>query len=402
MNGFLSNINSLHKNIKTRLISDFFISIVFMGIGPFFTIYLVDGIGVKNASYILFASIVLSMCFSLLSGKILDYITYKKGILVGQVIAFISISLMAVYADKNAIYTAIFFLTMSIGMSIIMPALEALIISSVTEDDRHYMFSVFYWINNLSSSVGIVIGGIFFLKHTQFFLIIAAIVFLINIFYTYYNFENIDISRSSNKKEKSVNYLKILTNKKFIFLNFIIILLGSMELTLSNSVGVNLEKHFETNIFRLEIQGSEMLSVLLVINTVIVVIFSNIINSKIIDRTNKKLFMYSGILLYGLCFSIMQSETQFIVLLFLIILATIAEIIIFPILNSEISYLMTSNIGKYTAIMAFNSPISNSIAISLLFLSHYITNQGVGILIILMLMIIYLFLYLSGKVKLST
>lgn len=59
MNGFLSNINSLHKNIKTRLISDFFISIVFMGIGPFFTIYLVEGIGVKNASYILFASIVL-------------------------------------------------------------------------------------------------------------------------------------------------------------------------------------------------------------------------------------------------------------------------------------------------------------------------------------------------------
>lgn len=43
MNGFLSNINSLHKNIKTRLISDFFISIVFMGIGPFFTIYLVEG-----------------------------------------------------------------------------------------------------------------------------------------------------------------------------------------------------------------------------------------------------------------------------------------------------------------------------------------------------------------------
>ncbi|MDJ1110502.1 MFS transporter [Macrococcus caseolyticus] len=373
-----------------------------MGIGPFFTIFLAKNIGIINATYYIYVSIIVNILCSLLSGKILEKTSYKNTILIGQLITIISLFNMSYFSQENFHLCGLFFIVMSIGMGITMPAMEALIIDSSTEDQRHYMFTIFYWINNISSAIGILIGGLYFLKYSYIFLIIASIIFSANTLFTYLYFT--DIKNKSNQKDdiesNTMRYLDVFKNKKFLLINLTMIILGSMELSLSNHIGIHLEKSFHFHFGSFDVSGSRMLSFLLVVNTFIAVVFSNIISPKILAIKNKFIIFLIGVSCYGLSYSFLQFIDNFYLLIFFIIIASFSEIIVFPLLKTFSSNFMNGNTGKYTSIMSFNSPIANVIAVLFLSISTQIGSIGVGFVnIILLVITLLIFLSLKGKLK---
>lgn len=166
MSGFINNFKSLHINIKTRLFSDFNINIVFSGIGPFFTLFLAKNLTINLAALISFASIIISMLSSIVTGRLLDILSYKKVILLGQLITIFALMGIVIFSNDKYILCGVFFCIMSIGMGIIMPAIEGLVVESSNNGDRHFMYSLFYWANNIANSIGVLVGGIFFIKYS--------------------------------------------------------------------------------------------------------------------------------------------------------------------------------------------------------------------------------------------
>lgn len=380
MSGFINNFKSLHINIKTRLFSDFNINIVFSGIGPFFTLFLAKNLTINLAALISFASIIISMLSSIVTGRLLDILSYKKVILLGQLITIFALMGIVIFSNDKYILCGVFFCIMSIGMGIIMPAIEGLVVESSNNGDRHFMYSLFYWANNIANSIGVLVGGIFFIKYSQFFLLIATIIFILNTIFTYTSF--VDIQPQHNKDNYKVNYKSVFFNTIFISITVVSIILGSMELTLSNSVAVHLDQFFHYKFLGIVVDGAKMLGLLIFINTLLVLVFSNVINGFYIKTAKKIPILYISSFVYIVGYSVLQYSTNFFILIALIFIITLSEILIFPLLNTIISNSMTGSKGKYAAIQSLNSPISNSIAIGFLFISSYLKAQYLSLIML--------------------
>lgn len=332
---------NFNKTIKTKIVSTLFLEIIYVSTIPFISFYLLDFLNQKTTGLILTASVIISLIFSLIGGYIGNH--YNKKFLIIFFQLFMALTLFIMFLsliNKLILLFITSFIFFNIGWGLQYPILSSYIMDVIT-DDEDSIYSFIYWITNLGVAIGSLLGSFAYLYFKNYLLIIATIVFsAISLMY-YLGFENIE-KKENIKINKNFfkQYLTAFKRTKVIKLIFGGLLLNFGELTLYSYIAIKLKEQFKPfNLGIATINGIQMYSIILFINTVIIIFFTFLI-TKLFSKFSIKFSILTSITIYILGYTYASFSNNFYVLILCISLATIGEIIYAP------SY----NVAKYNIV----------------------------------------------------
>ncbi|WP_088825444.1 MDR family MFS transporter [Listeria goaensis] len=387
---------ALHPNIRMRIVINFFSKIIASMIFPFLAIYFTAHFNPSVAGILLMLNIAIPFVVGLYGGHLADVLGRRKLMVTGEVLKMISyLGLVLVNSAlfSSPLLTFVFLLLIGIAQGIINPAADAMLIDVSTPESRSFMYSISYWANNLSSMIGIIIGGWLFTTH--FFELLIAL-FLMSILTTWLTFHFItethkqDSSKSSGTGIKEVfnAYSDVVRDKSFVLFTISGIFIMTIEFQRNNFISVRLADEFQNltlqlgQLLAIPIDGVRILSLLTALNTLCIVLFTAPVAKWLIHRKNEPV-MYVGFLLFAVGFSFSAFLSNMWLLFFATLLLSLGEFLYVPTRQTILAAIINDN--KRGAYMAFNGIIFQVGklfgAASLLF-APLIGKYGMGVFII--------------------
>lgn len=370
------------QNIKVRLITSFFNRAVVSAVMPFMALFFAEEMGKVWAGTFLMATVVISFFVNLIGGYISDRFQRKKVVIWTAALSgamFLAMT-FSLWPDDRLIwlfafaYTA-FIVTSSLGR----PAIHAIIIDSTTPENRKAVYTLEYWLTNLSMAIGAALGGLLYVSHqmelfalltlTSLSLPIAYAIWLTddkNVQLRKKQHQNVllDVVGSYRVAFRDAPFVKVVTGSMFIF---------AAEFTLNSYIGVRLAETFEeVSIGSFEIGGVRMLSLLNIQNMLLVVCFTFLVN-KFTDRFKKQHVLLSGLFLYSIGYIAITSANTWYILIFFNLLATLGELVYSPVHNAEQANMMPDDKrGSYSAFSGISFSGADMIARSSIIVGAYL------------------------------
>src|SRR5699024_10183225 len=173
------------------------------------------------------------------------------------------------------------------------PIFEAAIMDAIYEDVREYVYQLNYWMFNISTALGMMLGALLYLSHKRLLFILFFFAMLVSwyLFEKYY-----DVEQIYNKKENLTSRFKhfvtsyhiVIKDKYYMIFNLGYMLVFMAELSLNSYVIVRLKDDFEPLYFLgYYIDGVRMFTVIMIINTIVVATLTFTVN-KLIAQTSKR------------------------------------------------------------------------------------------------------------------
>jgi DHA1 family multidrug resistance protein B-like MFS transporter len=340
-----------HKNVKTRIYVLFAFGTVQATTLPFMAIYFARNFGEAVTGILLTVSIVASMFSGVVGGYYADRIGRKK-LMVGSEAAFLLAYVVMALANspwyQSPVATFVTFLITNVCWGIYGPADEAMLMDVTTAESRQLMYSIFYWVGNLTMAVGASLGAMFF-EHYRFILFsVSSLVVLGTLLTTIFRIDETyqPIVREVVTPLRGLRglfpngiittYRRVLTDT--LFLRYIVggMLVMAVEFQLSNYIGIHLAKdvvsqplvHFKDWVF--QIDGVKMLGFLQTENTVMVVLLAAFI-ARWMNKYQDKNVLFFGIILNTVGYSLMIVTNAPWLLIAAMFVATIGEVASVPI-----------------------------------------------------------------------
>lgn len=189
--------------------------------------------------------------------------------------------------DLPYISATFFIINMFCG-GMFQPAAQAIIIDVTNSESRKLVFTISYWLGNLSTAIRGFIGAFLFKNYLFELFIGISLISLLSVFMTIlfitetYLPEPTPKTYSTNMKEFSLvemfqTYSTVLKDKLFMFYILGAILIFTLEQSLSNYIGIRLEKDIpqqSASLFGIDfiVDGTKMLGFLRTENTLLVVL----------------------------------------------------------------------------------------------------------------------------------
>ncbi|MET3195306.1 MFS transporter [Bacillus sp. OAE603] len=396
------------RNIKVRLFTSFFNRTVTSAVMPFMALYFTHEMNKVWAGLYLIFTVLISFLVNLIGGYVSDRFSRKNLLLISSSLSaimflFMTISLLANNHNIGLFSTAyiVFIISSSIGR----PAMNAIIIDSTTAENRKLVYSIDYWLVNLSMAIGTALGGLLYSNHK---LLLFTLLTLTSIMLPIaYKIWLIDENKIRLEKQKNHFILDIIQNYKSALLDqsFVKVVIGTVfivaaEFTLNNYIGVRLSETFKSiQLENFQITGVQMLSLLNIENMLLVVTFTFFIN-KITDRIKKQKVLLFGLILYGFGYATITSANTLYILIIFNLVATIGELMYSPILNTlQANMIPADKRGSYSALSNISYTGADLIARSSIILGAYINPTLMSIYIGLIVMFGTSFVYLGLFVK---
>lgn len=352
-------LSSLHSNIKLRIIIIFFNTLTTNMIFPFMSIYFAKNLGLKITSIILTLAIVLSLIGNLYGGSYADkygrksIMVYSEGF---KLIIFVGLLISNSPSYHLPIVTAILFILRNFFNGLYGPASEAMLLDITKSTERKYMYTIFYWITNLSIAIGSGIGAYFFDANLFLLFTILLIASFISFFITIYGIKETYVPDQSSldSKVNSKGYIKnyIIVFKDRIFITYILssMLIYSLEGHLTRYLAIKLQEQ-DFSIISMELTGTQLLGTLLIEGTICVILLlplSTKLSKKF--RSEKEAFSI-GLLLYIVGFGMIATSLNPWILFIMMLILTIGEVMFVPILQSYMGDLTVPSLrSSYIAV----------------------------------------------------
>ncbi|MDF2557607.1 MAG: transporter [Bacillales bacterium] len=173
-------IRDWDRNLKIRLIGEFFVGATFWMFFPFMTLYFSESLGKSLTGLLLVISQALSVVTNLFGGYCADRFGRKKMMVFAsyaQAIISIFFALACYPKFESPILAFVFFALLGALGSFYYPASQAMVADVVPENERTSVFAVFYTTNNLNVVIGPIIGSLF-IDNYRFELILADAIVL--------------------------------------------------------------------------------------------------------------------------------------------------------------------------------------------------------------------------------
>ncbi|OZI13646.1 MFS transporter [Bacillaceae bacterium SAS-127] len=357
----------LHKSIQLRLASSFLAISVGSMIFPFMAIYFANYVGGVLAGILLLINTIISIITTLYGGYLSDRIGRKKILVFGEALIVISFAFMAIANSpilSSVWLTFIMMLVNSFANGLIRPASDAMLIDVSTPEDRKYMYSVSYWITNLSVMIGSIIGGLFFKTHLfEMFLVITFISLIPFVIVTFFISESFKPSIET-VKERSVltnlynSYKKVISDRVFMFFTYASIFLFSIMNQITNYIAVRLDQEFsimQINLWKFNdiyIDGLRMASIINLENTIVVLVIS-IMSIKLLKKYNSDSIFYLGIILFVGGISVITISNSLWVILVATLIFSVGELLYVPMRQTLLADIV--NEQARSSYMAINS-----------------------------------------------
>ncbi|MCA1065727.1 MFS transporter [Rossellomorea aquimaris] len=384
---------TLHPNIKVRIYTSFLSRVVGSAVFPFMAIYFTKEINASVAGILLFIQVAVQFLAGLYGGYLADIIGRKRLMVVGE--AMKAAAFAGLLAVNSPIYTSpwiTFIMLLLIGVSsgIVNPASEAMLIDVSTKETRAFMYSVNYWAVNLSIMIGLMIGGWFFEHH--FFELIAVLLLmgLVTLWMTAalivdtYQVKRVKGEGSYGIKPLLKSYGLVMKDWTFMAFTFGGIAILSIEFQRNNFISVRLEEEIipQTiglfNLISFEMDGIRLLSVLTVVNTLMIVLFTAAAAKWITGRKEEPI-MYTGFILFGLGYFFMAFSNHVLTLFLSVIVLTIGELLYVPTRQSLLADIVDdSKRGAYMAMNGLVFQVGKMIGAAGLIVGNIIGGMAMG------------------------
>ncbi|RDI47984.1 MDR family MFS transporter [Falsibacillus pallidus] len=357
---------TLHPNIKIRIYTSFLSRVVGSAVFPFMAIYFTKEINAAAAGVLVLIQVAVQFIAGLYGGFLADVIGRKRLMVAGEIMKAAAFAgMLAVNSPVFVSPWITFFMMLLIGVSsgIVNPAAEAMLIDVSTKETRAFMYSVNYWAVNLSIMLGLMIGGWFF-EHYFFELIgVLTLMSLVTLWMTAtFIIDSYVPEIGASKKSFGIkplfkSYGMVIKDWTFMAFTLGGIAILSIEFQRNNFISVRLEKEIipQTmnllHLFSFEIDGIKLLSLLTVVNTLMIVIFTAAV-AKWIKGKKEEPIMYAGFMLFGLGYFFLAFSNNLPALFISVIVLTIGELLYVPTRQSLLADIVDDT--KRGAYMAMN------------------------------------------------
>ncbi|QTM98514.1 MFS transporter [Sediminibacillus dalangtanensis] len=357
---------SLHPNIRVRIYTFFLSRIIGSMIFPFMAIYFTDKINAAAAGMLLLINVVVQFMAGLYGGFLADRLGRKRLMVMGETMklfAFIGMLLVNAPWGTSAIATFAMMLVISVATGFINPAAEAMLIDVSTKETRAFMYSINYWAVNLSLMLGLMIGG--WLFKTHFFELLIGLVGMsvITLWMTSVLIkETLQTEKSAAPKHYGLlpllrSYQTVIKDLPFVLFTLGGIAILSLEFQRNNFIAVRLEQDIVPRAFTwieghdVLVDGVRLLSLLTVVNTVMIVLFTAVISNWIKNKPEQPI-MYAGFILFGSGYAFMAFSNHIPGLFLAVVVLSIGELLYVPTRQSMLADIVDDS--KRGAYMAFN------------------------------------------------
>lgn len=333
---------------------------------PFMAIYFTRELNAAYAGVLLLIQVILQFLVSLYGGFLADALGRKKMMVIGEwmkAAAFLGMILANSPWYTSPWFTFAMLLVMSTATGFINPAADAMMIDVSTKENRALMYSINYWAVNMSLMLGLSVGGWFFTTHFFELLIVLLIISLLTLSMTVMLIKETNPPASREGSRNSFGLKPLLLSYKTVIRDFPFALftLGgiailSIEFQRNNFISVRLEKEFGDKVFsllgglQLTLDGVKVLSLLTVINTLMIVIFTAFV-AKWLKNKHEQSIMYAGFLLFGAGYSILAFSNSLAILAFAVVILSIGELLYVPTRQSVLADIVDdTRRGAYMAV----------------------------------------------------
>ncbi|HSP22466.1 MAG TPA: MFS transporter [Planococcus sp. (in: firmicutes)] len=377
-------IRDWNRNLKVRLVGEFFMNTSYWMVFPFLAIYFAEEFGKNMAGLLLVLSQVFSVAANLVGGYCADRFGRRTMLVVasiGQGFAF----LLFAYANspwlESPMLGFIAFTIAGMGGSLYWPASQAMIADVIPEKYRSDVFAIFYTTLNIAVVVGPLFGAVLFFSYRfELLLIVAVISMILGIVLRFYTNETLPQSVIDKwQREESVGVLGAVAKqvkeygvifKDKLFLLFVIAgILGAQTfMQLDLLIPVFLKETIDEQTVaafmgrELTVTGETSFGVLLSENGLLVALFTVII-TRWMTRFQEKWVFFMSAILYGVSMLIFPITSWFWMFVLAMAVFTFAELMVVGVQQSFISKLAPEEMrGQYFAAASLRYTIGRMIA----------------------------------------
>ena len=377
-------IRDWNRNLKVRLVGEFFMNTSYWMVFPFLAIYFAEEFGKNTAGLLLVVSQVFSVAANLVGGYCADRFGRRTMLVVasiGQGFAF----LLFAYANspwlESPMLGFIAFTIAGMGGSLYWPASQAMIADVIPEKYRSDVFAIFYTTLNIAVVVGPLFGAVLFFSYRfELLLIVAVISMILGTVLRLYTNETLPQSVIDKwQREESVGVLGAVAKqvkeygvifKDKLFLLFVIAgILGAQTfMQLDLLIPVFLKETIDEQTVaafmgrELTVTGETSFGVLLSENGLLVALFTVII-TRWMTRFREKWVFFMSAILYGVSMLIFPITSWFWMFVLAMAVFTFAELMVVGVQQSFISKLAPEEMrGQYFAAASLRYTIGRMIA----------------------------------------
>ncbi|MCD5323303.1 MULTISPECIES: MFS transporter [Pontibacillus] len=384
----------LHRNVKIRLITQFFTRFSNMMVLPFLAVYFAQKVGEVVTGLMVISLIGFGIAGGIIGGFSSDRIGRKRLMVwseVGAAIAFLAIACMnSPWFDAPYATFGIFIVAMFFG-GVIGPVSQAMVLDVTFSENRRYVFTLLYWVGNMASAIAGVVGALLFQHYLfQLFLSISAVSLLSAIITQLFITESyiktpIKPSNPEAKDNMWTNYKTVFGDRIFVMLLFAAILVLSLEEQLTNFLGLHFVHTIETqklsNIpsINVQIDGLLMIGILRSENTFLVVFAASFI-TWFIKRWSNHTVLVVGLISYTVGYALFIFVSSPLILIGLMAIVTIGELMYIPIKQSMLADLAPEDKrSSYLAAFQFTGYIAMLVAALGVVISGLIPAWAMGV-----------------------
>lgn len=377
-------IRDWNRNLKIRLVGEFFMNTSYWMVFPFLAIYFAEEFGKSMAGLLLVLSQVFSVAANLVGGYCADRFGRRTMLVVasiGQGLAF----LLFAYANspwlESPMLGFIAFTIAGMGGSLYWPASQAMIADVIPEKYRSDVFAIFYTTLNIAVVVGPLFGAVLFFSYRfELLLIVAIISMVLGLVLRFYTSETLPQSVVEKWEQeeavgafgavaKQVKEYGIIFKDKLFLLFVVAGILGAQTfMQLDLLIPVYLKETIDLQTVasfmgrELTVTGETSFGVLLSENGLLVALFTVIV-TRWMTRFREKWVFFMSAILYGVSMLIFPITSWFWMFVLAMAVFTFAELMVVGVQQSFISKLAPEDMrGQYFAAASMRYTIGRMIA----------------------------------------
>jgi MFS transporter, DHA1 family, multidrug resistance protein B len=371
--------------------------LVSMAVIPFLAIYFAQKIGAAETGVILILIVISGVIGGFIGGHVSDKIGRRNIMIyseIGVLITYLFIAFCnSPWFDLPYVSAAFFVLNMFAG-GMFQPAAQAMIIDVTDSESRKLVFTISYWLGNLATAIGGIMGAFLFKTYLfELFIGISGISLLSVLMTIFFISETYTpeqtSSESSSEQPKSSpleivqSYTAVLKDKLFMFYIVGAVFIFTLEQSLTNYIGIRLEKEIpeqSASLFGMEflLDGTKVLGFLKTENTLLVVLLSTVVLF-LFKKWKDRWTLVTGMFIFSVCFSALAFTNNVLILLIIIFVGTIGELMYVPVKQAMLGDLAPSNArSTYMAFYSLTFYGATIIASLLIIVGEWVSSVAMG------------------------
>ncbi|MDR0297318.1 MAG: MFS transporter [Streptococcaceae bacterium] len=378
----------LHPTIRVRLIMVFFGVLCSSAVTGSMTIYYNHYMGAGVTGILLMISSVLVFVIGLWAGHLSD-LRGRRPLMIFADVLSVSGAAVATFANSPLLtspwLTYFGFLVFNFGYGFFNTASQAMLVDLTNSENRRDVYSIQYWFINFGFLLGAALSGWFFRDFLFWLLLVLTLEEAVNLLVMVVAIpESFKPEARMQKKAPGIFRSYLAVSKDLAFMYYLLASVGIAMIfnQMSNYLPVYLADHFQTaRVLGFEIYGQRMLSVVLMINTALIVVFMGFSN-KLTKNWTRKTGLTAGIFLNGLGFALAFLGKNFGMEALASVIMTVGEMILVPVSQALRADLMEGEkVGTYQGAFSVTQPVASVLSGGLVSLSGVLGNVGMALIL---------------------